>query len=609
MSVALGLGLGLFVLTAVASVLTIGLVSGYRNTVALLNEKAELIVSAEVHQTLRYLESAQAEVDFVAQYIARENINPGPDEEFVTLMLGAMAATPHIVRLQFVGVDGRLAGAEREENAVSPIFQSVRGDADLRTRIAHVETTGEAYWGAPIWRQEFDEAFLNYHQPVMREGRHFGTVTALVSTRRLSESVADLETSFGANAFILYGREAVLAHPLLAFGYSGLTRLAPFPVQERFADPVIASLWDEQRAGTLEQRVLAREGIRFIDLGPQSYVVLYQTLAGYADRELHVGTYLPSSDLLAEVDRLRWAIILCIAISALSAITAALIGRNIARPVRRLAEGSKRIHDLDLEHVERIPGSFFRELNDAATSFNVMLEGLRWFERYVPKSIVQRLIRIYQERGIDTVHRDVVILFTDIEGFTALSEQMPAPVAADFLNAHFALVADCVEATGGTIDKFIGDSVMAFWGAPETYSDAADRACKAALAIERRIVARNRESRETGDPIVRLRIGIHRGDVIVGNIGSPGRINYTVVGDPANVANRLSEVGRTRGGGGREVMILLSAQVRTSLRGAFALDSLGPQPLRGRREKVEVFSLAPATADAKDATVPPVFEI
>ena len=608
MSVALGLGLGFFVLTAVASVLAIGLVSGYRNTVALLNEKAELIVSAEIHQTLRYLESAQAEVDFVAEYIERENVNPGPDEDFVSLMLGALAATPHIVRLQFVGANDRLSGAERGEDTVNPIFQSVRGDADLRSRIQHVAESGEAFWGAPMWRQEFNEVFLNYHRPVMRDGRYFGTVSALVSTRRLSENVADLETSFGANAFILYGREAVLAHPLLAFGYSGLTRLAPFPVQERFADPVIASLWHEQRAGTLEQRVLAREGIRFVDLGPQSYVVLYKSLGGFADRELLVGTYLPSSDLLAEVDRLRWAIVLCLVISALSAITAALIGRNIARPVRRLAEGSKRIHELDLEQVERIPGSFFRELNDAAKSFNVMLEGLRWFERYVPKSIVQRLIRIYQERGIDTVHRDVVILFTDIEGFTALSEQMPAPVAADFLNAHFALVADCVEATGGTIDKFIGDSVMAFWGAPETYADAADRACEAALAIERRIIARNRESSKTGDPIVRLRIGIHRGDVIVGNIGSPGRVNYTLVGDPANVANRLSEAGRTRSDGVHEVMILLSGQVRASLLGAFALKSLGRQPLRGRREKVEVFSLEPATAVPKTVSVPPVFE-
>jgi class 3 adenylate cyclase len=436
---------------------------------------------------------------------------------------------------------------------------------------------------------------LNYHAPVLRGDRLLGTVSALVSSQRLSEAISDLETEFGANAFILYGRDQVLAHPLLTFGYSGLTRLTPLPQQASFGDPVIAQMWEEQHPGLLERAILTGPGGRFVRLGQQGFIVLFQELTDYTDRDLMVGTHLPSIDLLAEMRRLQWAIVLCGLISLFSALLAAFFGRQIAKPVRRLSEGARKIHDLELGSVKPIPGSFFRELNDAAFSFNAMLDGLRWFERYVPKTLVRNLIRLHGDTGIESSYRDVAIMFTDIVGFTRLSENMTASDAAELLNQHFTMVARCVEAEGGTIDKFNGDSVMAIWGAPKHYDDLADRACRAALDIKRAILGHNEQQREERAVATCLRIGVHIGRVVVGNIGSPGRINYTVVGDPVNVAQRMEELGKIVGQPSGEVNILVSDAVRSALVNPMALTYLGSHELRGRTEHVEVYQLADQT--------------
>jgi class 3 adenylate cyclase len=595
MSVALGLGLGFFVLTAVASVLGVGLLSGYQNTIGLLRQKAELLVSSEQTQTRRYLDAAQNQVSFLVDLIRRGEVEPGPAEDFTSLLFGALAATPQMVALLYIDNELDLVGAERMQDEVAPLFVSVKGDDALKAMVERAAGGAEPLWGPVLWREEYGQGLLNFQHPVVRDGAVAGVIVALVSVRELSEFISELESEFGENAFILYGEDQVLAHPLMAFGYDGLTRLSPLPKQASFGDPVLASMWEAQDDPTLEQRILAGPGIRSVALGDTVYVFLHRSLTGYSDRPLLVGTYFRASDLVSELGRLKWAVILCLVISVASSITAAYIGRQIARPVRRLADGANRIHDLDLAAVEPIPGSVFKELNDAAHAFNAMLEGLRWFERYVPKTLVRRLIHHYGSEGVKSSARDVVIMFTDLSGFTASTQAMDPPAMAAFLNEHLSIIARCVEDEGGTIDKYIGDAVMAVWGAPDPHEDMADRACRAALAIDAAIRAVNAQRRAEDATAIRVRIGIHAGHVMVGNIGSPGRINYTVVGDAVNIAERLEERGREVGNTGGEVNILISSAVERRLRGRYTLTHLGMQPLRGRPTRIAVSVLNAGT--------------
>ena len=360
MSVALGLGLGFFVLTAVGSVLGIGLVSGYRNTISLLHEKAELLVSSEVSQTKFYFDTAQNQVEFIAQQIDVGEVEPGPEEEFTSLLFGALAATPQIIRIQYVDHRNKLIAAERQDEELMPLFASVGDDEEMRALIDEAKRRRKAFWGRLLWRQEYKQATLNYHRPVIKNGEVTGVLSVLISVYRLSEMISDLETEFGANAFILYGPDMVLAHALMAFGYPDLHRMRPLPEQERYSDPVITAMWQVREEPLLEEIMLSGPGIKFVELGQQAYIILYRQVEGYTDRPLYIGTHFDSVDLMSEVFRLKWAIISCFIISIFSSFTAAYIGRRISSPVRRLAEGSKKVHQFELANVEPIPGSFFQ---------------------------------------------------------------------------------------------------------------------------------------------------------------------------------------------------------------------------------------------------------
>ena len=264
----------------------------------------------------------------------------------------------------------------------------------------------------------------------------------------------------------------------------------------------------------------------------------------------------------------------------------------MASPVRNLAKAADQIRTLNLEPPPQLNRSRLKELDDASTAFNSMTTGLKWFETYVPKTLVHQLLSDDSTSSrLASAERDVTVLFTDIRSFTTLSESLAASEIAALLNNHFALIAECVEATEGTIDKYIGDSVMAFWGAPTKISDHAYRACKAALAVRKAIDKENARRTKMGLPIIKMGIGIHTGNAIAGNIGAPSRINYTLVGDTVNLAQRIEQLCKPMSETTSDVTILVSNAVAKEVSGSFTLEDLGSQPIRGRNEPIDVFRL------------------
>jgi adenylate cyclase len=229
-------------------------------------------------------------------------------------------------------------------------------------------------------------------------------------------------------------------------------------------------------------------------------------------------------------------------------------------------------------------------LDVAAGAFNSMLGGLRWFQTYVPRLLVLQLIGRKQER-LEPEERSVSVLFTDIVGFTEIGGRLPAPQLAEFLNRHFGLLAGCIQAEQGTIDKYIGDSVMAFWGAPVAQPDHAQRACRAAKAIAATLREDNERRAAKGLKPVRLRVGIHTGPAVVGNVGAPGRVNYTLIGDTVNTAQRLEALGKTVDTGAEDVVVVISGATADCVAEAFELRPLGVHELRGRAESLRVYQL------------------
>jgi class 3 adenylate cyclase len=269
-----------------------------------------------------------------------------------------------------------------------------------------------------------------------------------------------------------------------------------------------------------------------------------------------------------------------------------LLARALARPVRAIAAAARRIHDLELEPGPPLAPSRIRELDDAARAFNAMREGLSGFQTYLPKSLVQRLLQRGHIENVRSEEREITVLFTDISDFSGFAENLPADGVAAFLNRHFTLLVKCVEEEGGTVDKYVGDSLMAFWGAPDHQPDHAERAFGAALDMALAVRRENAARAAAGLEPIRIRIGLHSGPAVVGNIGAPGRVNYTVVGDTVNVARRMESLSKSLAGDRQEAIILVSSFTIQHLGLGLESFSIGAHSLKGRDGPIEVFRLA-----------------
>jgi adenylate cyclase len=208
-------------------------------------------------------------------------------------------------------------------------------------------------------------------------------------------------------------------------------------------------------------------------------------------------------------------------------------------------------------------------------------------ERYhspaVIDEIVKGVINVTDETEIR--HAEVSILFADISGFTTVSETKTPEEVAEFLSHFFSFAVESIFAYGGTLDKFIGDAVMAFFGAPIPQEDHADRAILAGLMMQKLVTDWNAERETAGLPQVRIRIGINSGPAVVGNVGTEKRVDYTVLGSAVNIASRL-ESGVAKPG-----QLVISSNTLERVVGSFDTEALGEFALKGLQQKLPVYAV------------------
>jgi class 3 adenylate cyclase len=215
------------------------------------------------------------------------------------------------------------------------------------------------------------------------------------------------------------------------------------------------------------------------------------------------------------------------------------VTNTIRKPLYKVRDEILKLKDLDVnEHIDF--KSNITEVNDMIDATDKVKTGLRSFAKYVPDKVVKQLITQGKDAKIGGEKEYVTILFSDIEGFTSISENNDVHEVVTSLNEYFDIYVKCLEESGATVDKFIGDAVMAFWNAPNKVENHEFVSVKTAMEIVKEIDNLNQKWKSEGKKFIfKTRIGINSGEVIVGNIGSTNRINYTVTGDPVNLASRL----------------------------------------------------------------------
>ena len=438
--------------------------------------------------------------------------------------------------------------------------------------------------------------FANVSAPLSRGAAPQGWVIAAVELQKLSEINA--------------GTLGALRHACLHPGWrrprhcgraAGRTDarkngMAPLTPLATFGDPVLAAYSTrrvEDEFGIERTRDVELAEITVGDgaddwWDDNAYVAITRKIAGYGEQPWTIGAYFKGSQIGGEIERVIGSAMLGLAAMAAAVIVAILLGKRLSKPIQAIAGQATRVADFDLDGVTPLPRSRIKELDDQASAFNAMLIGLRAFSTYIPRSLVAKLVRT-GEIGIAEPRETIVtVMFTDIADFTALSEQMDAAAVSTLLNRHFAILCAAVDAYGGTVDKFLGDGMMAFFGAPDRLKGHAAAAVRAAAQIREELAEDNKAAVLEGLPALKVRIGIHTGPVIVGNIGASDRVNYTIIGDTVNVSQRLQGLGKVLAPDAATT-IAISAETASRLDGRFETIPSGRHRLRGRGEAIEVF--------------------
>lgn len=205
-------------------------------------------------------------------------------------------------------------------------------------------------------------------------------------------------------------------------------------------------------------------------------------------------------------------------------------------------------------------------------------------ERFLSPDVVEMIAANPQGVKLGGSNQKVTIMFADIRGFTSLSEKMPPEKIVELLNEYFTRVTDIIFDCGGTLDKYIGDAVMAVFGAPISKGNDAVNAVKAATEIQRFLVEMNRDAAARQWPEIKVGIGINTGIVTAGNIGSPKRIDYTVIGDSVNIASRLMS-------NAKPGQVIVSMDTAAELEAEFTMKPLPPLTVKGKSQPLEAFEI------------------
>ncbi|HWK68392.1 MAG TPA: adenylate/guanylate cyclase domain-containing protein [Rhizobiaceae bacterium] len=597
-SVLMALSFGTLVFLSVGGVLALSVGANVRNTFDLLGAQSTLLIDAMEDALRAELGRAEDAVDGVAQLYAQGDFQID-DEAMSAALAGALSATPganvilictpDLVCRGEARADGDVPGAIRRLPAESEKSPEVRAALEQRRQI------DGRWWGAIVANEH--GLFANVSVPLTRGGETKAWVIAAVELQKLSRITQELSSRFGTHAFILDGDDSILADPRLADPNAAKHGIRPLTPLAAFGDPVLARYdgrepeadFSAKRGRDIEVAEIKTED-EPSGAGEDSYIAITRKISGYGEQPWTIGAYFEARQIGDEIERVMGSALLGFGAMAAAIVIAIMLGRRLSRPIQAIAGQATRVADFNLDEVKPLPRSRVLELDEQASAFNAMLIGLRAFSTYVPRSLVAKLVRTGKIGIAEPREAIVTVMFTDIVGFTTLSEQMDAAATTKLLNHHFSILCRAVDAHGGTVDKFMGDGMLAFFGAPDSLESHAAAAVRAAAAIRDELKADyGQQAGERRDPF-RVRIGIHTGPVIVGNIGASDRVNYTIIGDTVNISQRLQELGKQLAPDAA-VSITISGETASRLDEEFETIPAGEHRLRGRGEATRVFQL------------------
>ena len=633
-------GSGALIALAVGVSLYLGLSSATENTRRLTALRSETLVNALEHRIESQLQPVEQQARWVVEQIERGNVRLDDPRALDTFILGALSATPHTTGMAIVDAQAQVRRWERL--STRPIVE----DWSDRPKVVEWLEGGASQpgpsWQAPFWSPVVGTTIVLHNVPFRIDGEFAGMFTQVVTVSDLSRYLASVRIRTGIIPFILYDREHVLAHPLLIdWTPDASGQDQPLSALDAIGDAVLERIWtpDDPElfllGGTTE---VSGSGVT---VGGDYYVFLHRDVHRYGPAPWTIGAYVNTGtsdviewlagivraalrgdytnvaageddddelerliaaglvDRLAfqvapagdddEFERLIAATLAGLAMLVVSIALAAWLGARASRPVKALAAAARSIEEGHSDRVPALPPSRVAEFDDANRSFNRMAAGLKEREliretlgRFVPTDVAKALLTEGGE--LAPVQSEATVLFSDLEGFTTLTETLGADGIVELLNEYFEVMVEILERHRGVVTQFQGDAILATFNVPVPDPDHAANALRAALEMQSAVRSREFAGRRVGS-----RIGINTGRLVAGAVGAKGRLSYTVHGDAVNLAARLEALNKELG-----TRILVSGVTAARVEG-FDLEPKGEVDVRGQSGRVAVHALGGAS--------------
>lgn len=424
-----------------------------------------------------------------------------------------------LAQIAFVGADGRVSATSLRQSDFDP-----RGRVWFQRAAA-----ADGAVISPVYQfSSTQEPGVTFSQAVRGPGgAALAVVGADMSLEAVSAILRDIRVDGVGETFLLDQNRNVVAasETQAAGGEPALTAMA-------------VAAWDGTDNAFFRMQSTATQG---------GHLVAIARLPPMLGTHPYLGVIVPTRHYTGAIaDTTLRVIALALAVGLVALAATVVLARLLSGSLGRVSAEARRISAFDLAG-EFAMQSRISEVADLGAAVGNMKNSLRSFAAYVPQGVVRAIVASGGRVAVGGTAREVTLLFSDIQGFTSRSEGLPPEVAMRDLSRYFQAMSAAVVAQGGTVDKYIGDAVMAIWNAPGDVPDHAAAACRGALACVRAEAALNAAAGPGGIFPTRTRIGLHRDRVVVGNVGSADRLQYTAIGGAVNLASRVEGLNKVYG--------------------------------------------------------------
>jgi len=414
--------------------------------------------------------------------------------------------------------------------------------------------------------------------PFYRQGKLTGVAAADITLDVLSEYLSKNKISPGTLSYVLDHQGRVIANSERAVTYN--KEKGKVELQH------ITSLGNKLPAIAFGSHEGHGEKLFTFEHASKQYFAGLSKMPPEFGKEWQLFFITPLDDFTAEFDRqMRYMLLLGLLAILLQMLVIYVLSNVLSAPLEKLATNVTKIQQLQSEPL-LLFNSPIREVAVLSKAIHTLEALVSSFAAFVPVGLVRQLLDSNQKLAIGGHSRFLTIFFSDLESFSTLSEQVPTQELLLRVSAYLEVATKSINQESGTVDKFIGDGVMAFWGAPVHMDDHAWSACVAALRIQLGMKALNARWLSEDLKPLNARIGIHSDAVLVGNIGSEERISYTVMGDGVNIASRLENVNKEYG-----TLICVSHSVYKEAGERLCMRPIDDAAVKGRRGRIAIYEL------------------